>query len=102
MRARAFEFLFLTWALATLAVHFDYMQDVVAFEHAQRAEQRLAQVRHWRQLARDELRLRSLHDEIEILQREAEALAGDEADVVESIDEMLERWLIVREVWREA
>ena len=36
MSQRAFEFLFLSWALATLAVHFDYLQDVVDYQHAQR------------------------------------------------------------------
>ncbi len=45
MSGRAFEFLFLSWALATIAVHFNYEQDVVAFEHAQRAAQFRA-IRH--------------------------------------------------------
>ena len=45
MRTRAFEFLFLSWALGTIAVHFNYEQDVVAFEHVQRAAQFRA-IRH--------------------------------------------------------
>ncbi len=45
MSGRAFEFLFLSWALATLAVHFNYEQDVVAFEHVQRVAQVRA-IRH--------------------------------------------------------
>jgi hypothetical protein len=45
MTGRAFEFLFLSWALGTLAVHFNYEQDVVAFEHVQR-EAQVRAIRH--------------------------------------------------------
>ena len=101
MRARGFELLIGAYLLGSLSLHYHYEHNAAVYQAEAREEARRVQFRQWRQLARDELRLKSLHDEIEILQREAEALTGDERDAVESIDEMLERWLLVREVWRE-
>lgn len=102
MRARGFELLIGAVLLGSLTMHYHYEHNAAVYQTEAREEARRVRFRQWRQLARDELRLKSLHDEIEILQREAEALAGDEADAVESIDELLERWLLVRDVWREA